>query len=120
MESWYQRDREAAGFYFVYIAEAHPTDEWQVPHNAADGVLLQQHRSLVDRREAARLGRRRLGLTLPTLLDNMQDAGSDAYAAWPERIYIIDANGYIAYQGGPGPGGFDPDAAADALSHLHQ
>jgi hypothetical protein len=29
-----------------------------------------------------------------------------AYAAMPDRIYVIDAAGKIAYKGGPGPGGF--------------
>ena len=29
-----------------------------------------------------------------------------AYAAWPDRLYVVGVDGKIAYQGGPGPGGF--------------
>jgi len=43
---------------------------------------------------------------------------SEAFAAWPERIYVVDAHGRIAHAGGPGPFEFDPDAAAAALDEL--
>jgi len=33
----------------------------------------------------------------------MTNAANDAYSAWPERIYIIDESGRIAYAGGMGP-----------------
>jgi len=56
-----------------------------------------------------------LGLTLPVLVDRLDDAVSNALAAWPERIYVVDRLGRIAYVGGPGPFEFDPDAAALAL-----
>ena len=43
-----------------------------------------------------------------------------AYGAWPERLYVIDREGRIAYQGGKGPYGFDPEELErflnDALS----
>jgi len=38
----------------------------------------------------------------------MSNAANDAYAAWPERLYIIDANGRITYKGGNGPFKYDP------------
>ena len=37
------------------------------------------------------------------------DYGANAaYAAWPERFYIIDESGLIAFKGKPGPFGFSP------------
>jgi hypothetical protein len=30
----------------------------------------------------------------------------NAYVAWPDRLYLIDSAGKIAYKGGPGPTGF--------------
>ena len=102
----------------MYVAEAHPTDEWQSLSNVQEGVLLAQHQTLEDRITAARLGAERLRLTLPIVVDTMDDATSIAYSAWPERIYIIGADGRIAYKGGPGPWGFDPAEAAEALDHL--
>jgi hypothetical protein len=40
---------------------------------------------------------------VPFGVDDMNNAANDAYAAWPERLYIIDENGKIAYRGGNGP-----------------
>ena len=38
----------------------------------------------------------------------MSNAANDAYAAWPERLYIIDEGGHISYKGGNGPFKYDP------------
>jgi hypothetical protein len=32
-----------------------------------------------------------------------------AYAAWPDRIYVVGTDGRIAYKGGPGPRGFSAE-----------
>ena len=37
------------------------------------------------------------------------------YGGWPDRLYLIDGGGRIAYQGGEGPFGFDPDALEAAV-----
>jgi Iodothyronine deiodinase len=114
----YRSFRDRAGFAFVYIAEAHAVDEWQLRANEDDGVLLHQHESLDDRFAAARLGSERLGLTLPLLVDGMDDAVSEAFAAWPERIYVVRADGAVGYRSAPGPWGFDPDEATAALVEI--
>jgi hypothetical protein len=114
----YRRYRGEADFAFVYIAEAHTTDGWQMEANLEEDVLLANHATLEDRFAAARAGVERLGLTLLVLVDDMDDAVSDAFAAWPERIYVIGADGRVAHAGGPGPFEFDPDASAAALDEL--
>jgi hypothetical protein len=73
--------------------------------------------TLEDRFAAARDGVRRLGLTMPVLVDAMDDAVSEAFAAWPERLYVAD-RGRLAHVGGPGPFEFDPDAAAAVLAEI--
>jgi peroxiredoxin len=45
---------------------------------------------------------------LPFGIDEMSNAANDAYAAWPERLYILDENGRVAYKGGNGPFKYDP------------
>jgi hypothetical protein len=52
------------------------------------------------------------------VLDDMSDAAGKAFSAWPERIYILAADGRVAYQGGHGPYDFDPDQARQALAEL--
>ena len=86
--------------------------------NLDEGVLLLQHTTLEERFTAAREGVERLGLTMPVLVDDMDDAVSEAFAAWPERLYVADRGGRITFVGGPGPFEFDPDAAAAALVEL--
>lgn len=81
-------------------------------------MLIAQHTAIEERFAAARAGVERLGLTMPVLVDGMDDAVSEAFAAWPERIYVAGSDGRIEFKGGPGPWEFDPDAAAVALSTL--
>ena len=114
----YRRDRDRASLVFVYIAEAHATDGWQMESNVDENVLIANHVTIEDRFAAAHAGVERLGLTIPVLVDRMDDSVSNAFAAWPERIYVIDANANVAYASGPGPFEFDPDAAAAALAEL--
>jgi len=109
---------DRASFFFVYIAEAHSTDGWQLQSNLDEGVLLAQHTTLDERFAAAREGARRLGLTMPVLVDAMDNAVSDAFAAWPERIYVVGSDGRIVFKGGPGPWEFDPEAAGRALAAI--
>ncbi len=114
----FERFRDRAALAFVYIAEAHALDEWQTQSNRDEGVLIRQHKTLEERFAAANEGVRRLRLTMPVLVDGMDDAASEAFAAWPERVYVIDADGRTAFAGGPGPWEFDPDAAGAALAEI--
>jgi Iodothyronine deiodinase len=86
--------------------------------NEEEGVLLRQHATLEERFAAAREVATRLSLTLPVLVDGMDDAVSEAFAAWPERIFVAARDGRIAFAGGPGPWEFDPDTASAALERM--
>jgi hypothetical protein len=48
----------------------------------------------------------------------MDDRASRAFAAWPERLVLIGADGRIAYRGSPGPWGFSPEEAQEQLAAL--
>jgi hypothetical protein len=43
-----------------------------------------------------------------TLVDEMDDAVSIAFAAWPDRLYLVGLVGEVVYAGGIGPFGFKP------------
>ena len=49
-----------------------------------------------------------LGLTMPALIDSDDNVVNRAYAAWPDRLYVVDLDGKIAYKAGQGPAGFKP------------
>lgn len=50
----------------------------------------------------------KLALEMPALVDEMDDAVAAAYAAMPERLYLIGRDGKVAYKGGMGPMFFKP------------
>ena len=104
--------------YLVYVVEAHPEDEWQLDSNERDQVIYSQPKEFGQRVHIAREMLRDLKLTVPTLVDAMDNAAAKAFAAWPERIFVADKRGKIAYAGAPGPFGFDPGAAKKALMGL--
>jgi Iodothyronine deiodinase len=86
--------------------------------NDAEGICIPQHKTFEERLDAARLCEQRLGLTIPTLIDAMDNAACEWFAAWPERIYVAGRDGRIMYKGAPGPWGFDTDAAEVAVRRL--
>ena len=53
------------------------------------------------------------------LVDAIDDRVRNAYAAWPDRLYVIDAQGKIAYVGPPGPRGFRPAEIPPVLDRLY-
>ena len=48
----------------------------------------------------------------------MDNKTEQAYAAWPDRLYIVGADGTIAYKGGIGPAGFKAAEMGAALEKL--
>jgi hypothetical protein len=114
----YERYRDRADFWIVYVREAHPKDGWQVPQNVAQGVTIAAPKTLEERERAAMECQAHLELKIPILIDGMDDAVEKAYSGWPDRIYVVGRDGRIAYKGGPGPGGFRPAEAERALATL--
>ena len=109
MNGIYERYRDRVEFFVVYIQEAHPTDGWQADSNIEDGVLFRQHQSYEEREEVAQACSIDLNIGLPVLIEEMHNAIDEAYGAAPERLYLIAADGRVAYHGGAGPHFFDLD-----------
>jgi hypothetical protein len=102
-------------FYVVYIREAHALDSRQ-PSGGGSNPVLEDPRTLLERRKVAEVCITKLELeSLPALVDDVDDTVNSAYAAWPDRIYLIGADGKIAYHGGRGPFGFLPDELDAAI-----
>jgi hypothetical protein len=75
-------------------------------------------RTQQERDEAARYFTSQFKVAQPVLVDTLDDTVGQAYAAMPERIYVIDAGGKVAYQGEPGPGGFSVSEVPPVLDQL--
>jgi hypothetical protein len=109
---------DRANFLVVYVREAHASDEWEMEDNAKAGVRIAQPVTDGERRAAA------LGLvahakvTIPVVVDLVDDAVGVPYGAWPERLYVLDAEGRVIYRGGPGPFEFRPEEVEALLRGL--
>ncbi len=109
MNGIFRRYRDRVEFFVVYVQEAHPTDGWQTDSNIEEGVLFRQHRSYQEREDVAQSCSIDLNIGLPVLIEEMDNAIDEAYGAAPERLYLIAADGRVAYHGGAGPHFFDLD-----------
>jgi hypothetical protein len=114
----YKEFGEKVGFLVVYITEAHPSDLWQSQNNFKDKVVFASPRNEDERASLAGTCVRKLGIEMPALLDEFGNSTESAYTAWPDRIYLIDASGRVAYKSKPGPFGFKPDELQAALHRV--
>jgi type I thyroxine 5'-deiodinase len=99
----------------VYITEAHPSDVWQMQSNVKDKVVFASPRSEEERGFVAGACVRKLGIEIPAVLDEFGNSTENAYTAWPDRLYVIDRSGRVAYKSRPGPFGFKADELKAAI-----
>ena len=103
MEDIYRRYRDHVAFFVVYVQEAHPTDGWQTDSNVAEGILFRQHQSYEEREAVATTCSLDLHLSMPVLVEEMDNAIDEAYGAAPESLYLIGVDGRVAYHGALDP-----------------
>jgi len=112
-------------FLVIYIREAHPRDGWWLG-GGLTGLLLRLGRykaatdvydpqTIEERRAVAGRCETTLSYGIRTYVDKIDDAVNQSYAALPTRLYLIGADGRVAYAGGLGPWGFKPAALKDAI-----
>lgn len=84
--------------------------------NVKDDVCYAQPKTLGQRVAIAKDFTARYKFPLPFGIDDMSNAAETAYAAWPERLYIIDETGHIVYRGGMGPFHYKPAEVREWLA----
>jgi hypothetical protein len=99
----------------VYVREAHPTDGWRVDGNDRAGVSFAQPTTNEQRGAVAAKCSSALKMTIPLLVDGLNDTVGHAYSGMPDRLYLIDKYGRVAYKGGRGPFGFKPGELEHAI-----
>ena len=86
--------------------------------NVKDKVVFASPKSEDERAFVAGSCVRKLGIEIPAVLDEFGNSTENAYTAWPDRLFLIDGNGRVAYKSRPGPFGFKPDELKTALLKL--
>ena len=100
-------------FLVIYIREAHPKDGWSLgKHDIYDPQIIEERRKLAGTCEET------MQYGISTYVDEMDDAVMAAYAAWPDRLYLIGMDGHVIYAGGIGPFGFRPGKLKKAIKVL--
>ena len=118
MERLYDRFQDRIEFFVVYVQEAHPTDGWQVDSNIQNRILYRQHQSFDEREEAAQSCTIGMHLSIPILVEEMDNSIDEAYSAAPERLYLIGKDGKVVYRGGAGPHFLDLDELDEAIQKM--
>ena len=115
LEKWFEANKDEVDFRIVYIREAHPTDGRQGRANRGSGINVKSPTTLDERTEIAKICATELKISIPIIIDGLDDKVGADYGGWPDRIYVIGTDGKIVYKGGMGPRGFKPEDAKKAL-----
>jgi type I thyroxine 5'-deiodinase len=84
--------------------------------NETEGICYAQPTTLAERLKVAHAFVTSTKYTIPILVDTLENRADELYAAWPERLYVVDEKKTIAYKGGPGPFGYEPDELENWLA----
>lgn len=102
-------------FLAVYVREAHPTDGWRMSSNDIAGVTFAQPQTRAEREGIATKCCATLQITIPMVVDSIDDEVGHAYSGMPDRLYLLDKAGKVVYKGGRGPFGFKPGELEQAI-----
>jgi len=86
--------------------------------NVRDKVVFASPKSEEERALVAGACVRKLGIKFPAVLDEFGNSTEQAYTGWPDRIYLVEQNGRVAYKSKPGPFGFKSDELSHALAKV--
>ena len=112
----YDQWKSQVEFVTVYVREAHPIgDRPATETNAKARILVKQPVTLEERRAVAERCSAALHLKMPLVVDEIDNRVCQTYCASPDRLYVMDRDGRIAYRGGPGPYAFNPSEMEQTL-----
>jgi hypothetical protein len=96
----------------VYIREAHAIDG----RSPSYGVLVEDPITDAERAGVAKVCMTKMALKpMRAVVDGVDDKVARAWSGHPDRLFLVGKDGKIAYSGGRGPRGFDPEELADAI-----
>jgi Spy/CpxP family protein refolding chaperone len=84
-----------ANFLLVYTKEAHPVGGWEVQRNKDAEISVPPAKDEAARLAAAKQARTKLGLSMATAVDSMDDQLVAAFDAFPNGAVILDREGQI-------------------------
>jgi alkylhydroperoxidase family enzyme len=86
--------------------------------NDEAGIAIKQPQIESERQSVAHRCCTSLNMSMPLVVDEMDDRVGHLYSGMPDRLYLIDRHGRIAYKSGRGPFGFKPAELEQSLVML--
>ena len=108
----YNEYKDDVQFLMVYIREAHAIDST----SPSSFLAIEDPIDFLERQEVCTACVDDLNIPIPAIIDHLDDRVNKAYAAHPDRMYLVGKNGKIAYAGARGPSGFKPDELEKAIT----
>ena len=107
LEGMYKDYGDIAEFRLVYISEAHAVDDRRpVPYAVEKNIS--EHTTYGERCEVASLLIKDEKLTIPSIIDKMDNKVAEDYDAHPNRVFLIQKDGLLGVAAGLGPRGWKP------------
>lgn len=107
MERMYDMYRDIAEFRIVYISEAHAIDDPR-PTEFAKLKGIFESQDFGQRCTTAEMMMAEENITIPCIIDEMDNYAGEAYKALPDRIFVVATDGRLAIAAARGPRGFKP------------
>ena len=114
----YAKYKDQVQFYMVYIREAHPSNGWQVPNNLIENIIFTEPTTNDERTAVAAACQIGMDIRMPMLVDSIDNNVDEKYVGLPMRLFLVDAEGCIAYAGAKGPFGWNDEEFEDAIKAL--
>jgi hypothetical protein len=83
--------------------------------NDRAGVVVAQPRDKATRQEVAHKCAGVLEMSMPVLVDEIDDRVGHLYSGMPDRLYVLDKDGRVTFKSGRGPFGFSSGEMEQAL-----
>jgi hypothetical protein len=115
LEELKRRYGDRVQFLGVYVREAHPIDGWRMDSNDRDGIEIVQPKTDTERTTVAARCCQTLKMTIPLVVDGVNDRVGHLYSGMPDRLYLVSRDGSVVYKGGRGPFGFKPSELEQSI-----
>ncbi len=107
MEAIYQSFKNIVEFRIVYISEAHAVDDRR-PEPLAQKLKIFEAKDTGQCCTTAEMMMKEENVSIPCLIDNMDNSINTAYNAHPDRVFLVRTDGRLAVAADRGPWGFKP------------
>ena len=107
MESMYRSYKDIAEIRLVYIREAHAAGSGREVDYAVE-LDITQAKTYDQRCTTADMLLNAKSLTIPFVVDGIQNQVDAAYSAFPDRVFLVRQDGRLAVAAARGPRGFAP------------